>query len=420
MTTPCLSPSLSPAPTSARDDLIGLITQLSLARGMDEVMAIVRQGARRLTGADGVTFVLRDGDLCFYADEDAVSPLWKGQRFPMSQCISGWAMLHREPVAIEDIYTDPRIPHDAYRLTFVKSLVMVPVRREDPVAAIGAYWARRHPPSPEEVDLLQAIANGAAVAMTNIALYRSLIAARAAAEKANETRSRFFAAANHDLSQPLQAMRLFHDVLDSRIEDLDQRRVLGLLGRAMDSAEALLHELQDVARLDGGLIAKPQSVRLATLLRDITGEMAPLAIGKGLDLRLAPGGEHAVATDPVLLRRVMSNLIGNAIRYTETGGVLVGMRRRRDHVVIEVWDTGIGIAPELHDLIFEDFFQVDNPARDRSKGTGRGLAIVRRLCALLNGKVGLASRPGRGSVFRVQLPFASPDAPEPADPATDS
>ena len=400
------SPSVSAAPFTVRDALIDLITQLSLARGLEEVMSIVRQGARRLTGADGVTFVLRENDLCFYADEDAISPLWKGQRFPMSQCISGWTMLHRQPVVIEDIYADPRIPHDAYRLTFVKSLVMVPVRRDDPVAAIGAYWAQRHVASPEEVDLLLAIANGAAVAMTNAALYRSLVAARTAAEKANETRSRFFAAAGHDLSQPMQAMRLFHDVLDSRVTDPAQRQVLALLGRAMNSAEGLLHELQDIARLDGEPTVTLRDVSLATLLREVAAEMEPLAIGKGLDLRVVVSGDRQVTTDPSLLRRVLGNLISNAIRYTDTGGVLVGLRRRRDQTVIEVWDTGIGIAPDLHDVIFEDFYQVSNPARDRSRGTGLGLAIVRRLCALLKCRISLASQPGRGSVFRVMMPLA--------------
>src|ERR1043165_9153040 len=104
------------------EHLVGVVQELSLARDLARVMAIVRTAARRLTGADGATFVLRDGNHCHYADEDAISPLWKGQRFPMQVGISGWAMLHREAVAIPDIYADPRVPTDAYRPTFVKSL----------------------------------------------------------------------------------------------------------------------------------------------------------------------------------------------------------------------------------------------------------------------------------------------------------
>jgi len=112
----------------ATERLVAAVQELSLARDLDGVMRVVRRVARELCGADGATFVLRDNGKCFYADEDAIEPLWKGRRFPMETCISGWAMLHREAVTIEDIYVDPRIPIDAYRPTFVKSLAMVPIR----------------------------------------------------------------------------------------------------------------------------------------------------------------------------------------------------------------------------------------------------------------------------------------------------
>ncbi|MDE1994916.1 MAG: HD domain-containing protein [Rhizobiaceae bacterium] len=163
-----------------------LILNISMARGMDEIMAVVRHAARRLVGADGITFVLREDGLCHYADEDAISPLWKGQRFPIESCISGWAMLNREIAVIEDIYADSRIPHSAYRPTFVRSLVMVPVREDDPIGAIGAYWATQHAPSPESVDILRRIANSAAVGMTNVALINSLAAAQEEAVRAKE------------------------------------------------------------------------------------------------------------------------------------------------------------------------------------------------------------------------------------------
>jgi putative two-component system response regulator len=159
-------------------DLVGVIQDLSLARSVPEIQAIVRAAARRLTGADGATFVLRDGTLCYYADEDAISPLWKGQRFELSRCISGWAMLNRRPAVIEDIYADSRIPHDAYRRTFVKSLAMVPIRTREPIGAIGNYWARRHAPTAHEVELLQALADSTAVAMENVRAYEELERAR--------------------------------------------------------------------------------------------------------------------------------------------------------------------------------------------------------------------------------------------------
>ncbi|MGV3576518.1 MAG: HD domain-containing phosphohydrolase [Devosia sp.] len=157
-----------------------------MARGIGEIMDVVRLRARQLVGADGITFVLRDGDKCFYADEDAIAPLWKGQRFPMSSCISGWAMMNRQNVVIEDITLDDRIPQDAYRQTFVKSLAMVPVRMEDPVAAIGAYWAQKHVPSTEQMHFLRRIANSAAVAITNVGLLDALVASREEAVRAKD------------------------------------------------------------------------------------------------------------------------------------------------------------------------------------------------------------------------------------------
>src|SRR4029450_2789152 len=117
-----------------------------------------------LTGADGVTFVLRDGDRCYYADENAIAPLWKGKRFPMSQCISGWVMLNAPPLAIADIYEDRRLLHAAYRPTFVKSLAMMPVRDRDPIAAIGAYWARRHQATDAQLRVLKVLADASALA----------------------------------------------------------------------------------------------------------------------------------------------------------------------------------------------------------------------------------------------------------------
>ncbi|HEY9648044.1 MAG TPA: GAF domain-containing protein, partial [Chroococcidiopsis sp.] len=152
--------------------LIQVIQRLTVARDLNTIMAVVRTGARQLTGADGATFVLRDGDFCYYADEDAISPLWKGGRFPMSACISGWVMLNQQSVTIADIYADPRIPAEAYRPTFVKSLAMVPIRTRDPIGAIGNYWATHHTLTDQELNLLQTLADAAAVALENVYLYQ--------------------------------------------------------------------------------------------------------------------------------------------------------------------------------------------------------------------------------------------------------
>ncbi|MDQ3724648.1 MAG: sensor domain-containing diguanylate cyclase [Actinomycetota bacterium] len=166
----------------ALNALLSAVQELSLARTVEDVQKVVRVAARELAAADGATFVLRDEDRCFYADEYAIAPLWKGQRFPLSACISGWAMLNRQSVAIEDIYADERIPHEAYRPTFVKSLVMVPIRRVDPLGAIGMYWASHHSPSAREIALAQALADSTAVAMEHVRVLGELKETAALAE----------------------------------------------------------------------------------------------------------------------------------------------------------------------------------------------------------------------------------------------
>lgn len=173
------SPLSEPPLRSARyvlgmQRLLRALQELSLVRDLAGVQRVVSNTARELTGCDGATFVLRDEDRCYYADEDSIAPLWKGRRFPMSACVSGWVMNRREAVVIPDIYVDPRVPQDAYRATFVKSLVMVPIRALSPIGALGNYWAREHGPTAEDVELLQALADATSVAMENVQVYNEL------------------------------------------------------------------------------------------------------------------------------------------------------------------------------------------------------------------------------------------------------
>lgn len=182
------------------EHLVNVVQALSLARDLQGIMDIVRHAARELTGADGATFVLRDGDKCFYAEEDAIAPLWKGLRFSLETCVSGWAMLNRQSAVIPDIYVDSRIPADAYRPTFVKSLAMVPIRTVDPLGAIGNYWARNHDPTPEQVKVLQTLADVTAVAMENVQMLNNL-------EKAVAERTAELKAANDLLQAEVERRR---------------------------------------------------------------------------------------------------------------------------------------------------------------------------------------------------------------------
>jgi hypothetical protein len=158
--------------------LVSVCEDLSLARDMDMVMTVVRRAARELTGADGATFVLLDhrseGDYCYYADEDAIGPLWKGGRFPVHSCISGWAMMNKATVVIGDIYKDPRIPVDLYEPTFVRSLVMAPIRKKDPLGAVGTYWKDKREPTEEEVRILEALTDITAVTIELVRVYQDL------------------------------------------------------------------------------------------------------------------------------------------------------------------------------------------------------------------------------------------------------
>ncbi len=138
------------------------------AKLQDDVIAIVRASARAALGADGVTFVMRDGEQCHYIAEDAIGPLWKGKKFPMETCISGWAMLNNQTAAISDIFMDKRIPHDAYRPTFVKSLIMAPVRADATVAALGAYWKDRRVFTPEDIQAIEMMAEFAGKALRRV------------------------------------------------------------------------------------------------------------------------------------------------------------------------------------------------------------------------------------------------------------
>jgi PAS domain S-box-containing protein len=166
--------------------IVAVLRRLSKAHSLHEIGELVTHAARTLLAADGVTFVLKDGDHCYCADEDAISPLWKGKRFPMRACVSGWCMTERQAVVIRDIYEDARVPLDAYRATSVRSLAIVPVREDDPVAAIGAYWCQTKDISLAELELLQTIANSTALAIAKVELEQKQARAHELIEQASD------------------------------------------------------------------------------------------------------------------------------------------------------------------------------------------------------------------------------------------
>ena len=228
------------------------------------------------------------------------------------------------------------------------------------------------------------------------------------AERANLAKSRFLAAASHDLRQPLHALTLFAADLEQEAGTDAQRRLAGQITTAAGSLGEMLDGLFELSRLDlGADKSRREPVSLDALIRRTVAAHSHSAQAKGLRLRAAPTRAWT-HSDPRLLDRMVGNLVANAVRYTPSGSILVGVRQAGDDLRLEVRDSGVGIAAEHQPLVFQEFFQVGNPERDAGKGTGLGLALVDRMARLLGHPVGLRSAPGRGSVFSITLPRCPP------------
>ena len=240
------------------------------------------------------------------------------------------------------------------------------------------------------------------------------------ARRANASKTRFVAAASHDLLQPLSAAKLFVSYLEDRAQDDTARVTAAKAVSALASVEEIIEALLDISKLDSGQAAMSlQEVPLSRILTSLRSELTPLADAKGLTLRMVDSS-HVVRSDPVFLRRILQNLVTNAIRYTDTGKVLVGVRRSGSDTRIEVRDTGPGIAPQDQRTVFQEFRQLGNSASG-SKGLGLGLTIVERACAMLGHPLSLDSMRGRGCCFAVSAPRLGQvgNEPAPAHPVDD-
>jgi signal transduction histidine kinase len=232
-------------------------------------------------------------------------------------------------------------------------------------------------------------------------------AAQNEAEQANLAKSKFLAAASHDLRQPIHAQGLFLEVLARTDLSAHQDELLANARVASEASSEMLNTLLDFSRIEAGVVEQhPQPFYLQTLFNKIEKELGPQADAHKLVFRIHET-RIAVQSDPVLVELILRNLVTNAIRYTEHGGILIGCRYRGDQATIEVWDTGIGIEPEHQQEVFSEFHQLGNPERDRRKGLGLGLAIADGLAHSLGHDLSLASTPGRGSVFRLTMPVAT-------------
>ncbi len=390
--------AVEPTDPSDAARLLEAASQLAGAHEVAPIMQVVRRAARDLTRADGVTFVLREGDVVHYADEEAIAPLGKGRRFPVAACISGWAMVHRESVVIEDILEDERIPQDAYRPTFVKSLAMVPVRREDPVAAIGIYWARRHRARQREVSLVEMLAGLASVALSNVALVAQL-------RTAVRARDEFLSVAAHELRTPLTPLTLqlgwARRALD-RGDAATAGEAIERVQRNVSRASALVDELlaSSVAATERIELDRERVDRVAVVER-VVQRCRPEHRAR---IRVQAPPALFGSWDRLRVENVIDELVSNAVKFGDERPFDIRLERSGATARIVVDDQGPGIALAEQSRIFERFARAA-PVRHFG-GLGLGLWLVRQYVEAHEGTVTVASEPGQGATFIVELPGA--------------
>lgn len=335
-------------------ELVAALERLAQADSIERVVETIRSLSRRLVGSDGIAVVLRDGDLCHYVEEDAVGPLWKGGKFPMTSCISGWAMMNRRIAVIPDIYKDERIPHDLYRGTFVRSLVMVPIREHDPVGAIGAYWAQPYEPSIDEVETLISLARASAGAMERLQLIKALSKALEQTELARDelrhrVKNAFVSAqAIGRLSMPpefagpfstrIAALARAHDLLDQRVS---RDSVINLGALLKTELESYVSSAQGQLEIDGPQVqlTSEEAVALGLAVNELAtnalkyGALSS-SVGK-LEVRWKVESRHLVldwreANGPQVSAHALDGFGSRLIKRLVEGQLNGTLRRRMD------------------------------------------------------------------------------------------
>ena len=408
---------------------------LAGARSMEAVTSVLRAFARRAVGADGIAIVLRNEEHCHYIAEDSAEPLWAGQNFPIDRCVSGWAMSHQQTVVIPDVLTDTRVPVDAYRRTYVRSMIMVPIGRPEPIAAVGAYWSEPGMPTDNQISLLEALGRAASTALENGRLFASLEALNTqlderVRERTNELHR------SQDTLRHMQKMEVlgqltghvahdFNNLLTPIMGGLDlilsgrspgaARKTAGMAMQAAEAAQTLVQRLLAFARRQP---LQPTAVDLRALL---TGMEILLAntLGQPIDLDInVPDDLPPVHADAHQLELAIINLAVNSRDAMPDGGRLTiaaevrtsnlpaGLARRR-YVRLTVSDTGTGMSAKVRAAAMEPFFTT----KPSGQGTGLGLSMAHGLVGQLGGALEIDSEIGLGTQVQMWLPVEQRNAP---------
>lgn len=388
--------------------LITVVQKLSLAKTLAEIVEIVRKAARQITGSDGATFVLRDNGMCYYVDEDAIAPLWKGRRFPMEICIGGWAMNHREQVIIEDVYQDDRIPIAAYQPTFIKSLVMVPIRKEEPIGAIGNYWADYHEPTTEEVMLLQALADTTSVAMENVQIYSELeqrVKDRTAElATANKDLEAFAYTISHDLRNPLSIINGFAGLLRLKKSEQFDHTTKEYVNAICEAGNQMNEQIDHVLNFYRSTTAELEckEFNLSMIVEDVLTNIQCADTSRDVEIVIEP--DIMVIGDEVLLRGVMENLLSNAWKYSSKKNrsrLEFGQLELDGKKVLYVRDNGAGFDMSKAEKLFRPFQRMHSDLE--FSGTGLGLSSVQRIIHKHGGKIWFESEIDQGTTFYFTL-----------------
>jgi len=391
-------------------ELVSAIKELSVARSKTRLHEIVAASARKLARADAATFVVREDEHCHYVEENTVNTLWKGRRFPLEKCITGWSMLNKQAAIIKDIYADDRIDAALYKPTFIKSLAAFPVGSDQPAAAIGSYWNKQHKPGAKEIQLLQTLADAAAITLENIQLVEELeqrVEKRTMQlQAANKELEAFSYSVSHDLRAPLRAIDGFTRILTEDYEEVlddDGKRLCSIIRENTHKMGILIDDLLTFSRLNRNEMQLSE-INMKILANSIFHEVTDEQMRKRIEFSV--NDIMPAMGDPTMIRQLWINLLSNAVKFTskeDKATINVSGKQINGFFEYCISDNGVGFDMKYINKLF-GVFQRLHSSRE-FEGTGVGLAIVQRIVHRHGGKVRAEGTVNHGAKIYFSLPL---------------